>query len=781
MCTGIPGLLRSCFLSTFFLSIAAAADLAGHVRDPQQRPVPGATVSIFSRESAEAAISATTDASGNYAFHQLAEGVYLLRAEAVGFASFVANDVNVPGSGFDISLRIASVQQQVVVTASGTAQAPEEVARTVTVIDLADADNRDVLTLADAVSLAPGVRVQQSGGEGQLTAIRVRGMRVQDTSVLVDGMRLRDAGAPQGDPSGIVQDILFVNPNRIEVMNGAGSSLYGTTAIGGVVNILTDEGGGRTHGLLGVEGGSLGTVRGRAQLGGALLADHLQYSVGLTHVNVSSGVDGNDAFRDTGLQGRAGYRFSPAAQLSARLLAADSFSQQNSSPSQLGVLPATGIVTAIPFVNFTPGPNDPDSRRAGRFLAGALTLSGQPEAKLNYSLSFQTLVVSRRYNDGPGGVDFQPLGNTRTLYNGHIQTANGQVNYQFSRTNLLTAGYEFEHEAFANNFSDTSDRTAANAVWAAQDSHALFILDQQRFFDGHLILSGGFRAQYFSLDRPQFLPVSGSPFTGSLAVSPPAAYTGDGSVAYFFKSSGTKLRAHVGRGYRAPSLYERFGTGFDSFFGYSTYGDPRLQPEHSVSFDAGLEQTFVRGRAYASATYFYNSLDKTIGFATITGNDPFGRFLGYFNTNGGLSRGVELTAAASPLSWLTFNAAYTFVNANERTAVIAGIRRTLVIPRHQFSLTAVARAGKRTTFSLDTLQSGDYLAAVFSSSFSPTRAYQFDGVKRLNAQVSYRLPLTEFKALRLFVRGENLTDQAYYEMGFRTPGRTAAGGVRFEF
>src|SRR5262249_7697833 len=157
--------------------IAPAADLTGHVRDPQQRPVHGATVSIFSRESAEA-ITATTDSNGRYVFHELAEGAYLLRAEVAGFASFVANEVSVPGSGFEVALQLASVQQQVVVTASGTAQAPEEVARTVTVVDLADADNRDVVTLADAVSLTPGVRVQQSGGEGQLTAIRVRGMRV---------------------------------------------------------------------------------------------------------------------------------------------------------------------------------------------------------------------------------------------------------------------------------------------------------------------------------------------------------------------------------------------------------------------------------------------------------------------------------------------------------------------------------------------------------------------------------------------------------------------------
>ncbi len=78
----------------------------------------------------------------------------------------------------------------------------------------------------------------------------------------------------------------------------------------------------------------------------------------------------------------------------------------------------------------------------------------------------------------------------------------------------------------------------------------------------------------------------------------------------------------MGRGYRAPSLYERFGSGFDSFFGYTTYGDPRLAPEHSIAFDAGIDQTFAKGRVRASATYFYTTLQQVIAFATLTGPIP---------------------------------------------------------------------------------------------------------------------------------------------------------------
>src|SRR4029077_15893939 len=98
-----------------------------------------------------------------------------------------------------------------------------------------------------------------------------------DTAVLVDGLRLRDAAGTQADASGVLQDLVVTNTSRIEVLRGAGSSLYGTDATGGVVNIVTDEGGGRTRGSVGFEGGSLGSVRGTARVAGGLGSDRVQY------------------------------------------------------------------------------------------------------------------------------------------------------------------------------------------------------------------------------------------------------------------------------------------------------------------------------------------------------------------------------------------------------------------------------------------------------------------------------------------------------------------------
>jgi len=116
---------------------------------------------------------------------------------------------------------------------------------------------------------------------------------------------------------------------------------------------------------------------------------------------------------------------------------------------------------------------------------------------------------------------------------------------------------------------------------------------------------------------------------------------------------------------------------------------------------------------------------------------------------------------------------------------VAPVLRTFVIPRHQFSATVAQRIGPRILLTFDTLDSGDYLAPVFGDGSSPNffaeRVLRFAGVRRVNAGASYRLPLGEFKAARFYVRGENLLDQNYFENGFRTPGRTALGGMQIEF
>jgi vitamin B12 transporter len=347
----------------------------------------------------------------------------------------------------------------------------------------------------------------------------------------------------------------------------------------------------------------------------------------------------------------------------------------------------------------------------------------------------------------------------------------------------VSGGYEFEAETYANDNIDFTNAAAFSAANATQVSHALFVQDQVTLAGGRLEIGGAFRAQFFSLDAPMFLPAASAPYQGVTFTAPPPAYTGDGSIAYFLRSSGTKLRAHVGRGYRAPSLFERFGAGFDPTFGYSVYGDPLLKPEHSIEGDAGVDQTFWHDRLKASAAYFYTSLDNVITFDTSglinPATDPFGRSIGYINVEGGISRGAEVSAAVSPVRSLNVATAYTYVNAMERTPIVGDVLQTFVIPRNQFSILATERATPRLLVTFDTLASSNYVAPVYGETV--TQVYRFGGIHRLNFGASYRLPLSEYRAVRFFARIENVLGQTYFESGFPTPGRTGMAGMQVEF
>ncbi len=762
----------------------SGASLRGTVKDPQGWPVPGTALTLFSRTGA-AGGATTSDSAGAYQFEELPPGDYLLRAESSGFAQSLIENIHLSDGAAEtrgVNLSIAQAHDQVVVTASSTPQAPEHVSRAVSVIDRSDADARDAASLSDTVALTPGVRVQQLGGPGAFTTIQIRGLRTEDTAVLVDGLRLRDASATQADASGLIEDLLLTDASSVEVMRGSGSSLYGTNAIGGVVNVITDQGGGRTRGSVLLEGGSLGTFRGRAQLAGGFLNDRIQYSLGLTDTDVTNGVGGDAPFRDLSTQGSVTFHFSPSLRLTARLFGADTFSKVLGEPNILGSPTGQGIVNAN-TTTFAPASDNPDSTRAARFVTAALILNGAASPTLDYSLSYQLVSNGRRYGDGPAGAGYQPSSSTRSLYDGRIQTVGAQAHYRLGRFNLLSGGYEFERESFANDNTQQYIPAAASATNVTQLSHSVFVQDQAQFFGDRLQISGAFRAQFFTLQTPVFSPLASAPYQGIAFPSPTSAYTGDGSAAYFFRRTGTKLRAHVGRGYRAPSLFERFGVGYDPVYGYSVYGDPRLQPEHSMSLDAGFDQTFLHGRLKTSGSYFYTWLQEVINFNTsgliAPATDPFGRYIGYLNTRGGISRGIEMSAAYAPTKSLNMIAAYTFVNAIERTPIIGNVLQTLQIPHNQFSVAVTEQASSRLLLTFDTIDSSSYLGPIYGD--TGTRVFRFGGLHKVNLGASYRIPLQDYHAIRLFVRANNIFNQTYFENGFATAGRTALGGLQYEF
>ncbi|HEV2764157.1 MAG TPA: TonB-dependent receptor plug domain-containing protein, partial [Pyrinomonadaceae bacterium] len=565
---------------------ADGARIEGRVTDAGGGALSGATVTLYAREARpEARLSTQTDEAGRYSFARLAAPAeYIVEARAEGFARAPARVVRLARGAsvtLDIALDVAALREEVVVTAADAPQPVDEVSKAVTVVGRREVEERDEASVAEALRTVPGLRVQQLGGPGSFTTIKTRGLRNQDTAFLIDGLRFRDVTAERGDASGFLSDFLFTDASRVEVLRGSGSSLYGTNAVGGVVNVVTEEGGGPFRGSLLAEGGSLGTFRGRAQVsGGAGEADRLAFSAAVSHLNVSRGVDGDDAARTTNAHGRALLRLTPTSTLSARVYAGDSFVQLNDNPQAVGVNAST-LVVARPLsreelrryesgvsvgqlnlggANFIPAANDPDNSRAARFLTAALTFAQRASESFGYSLTYQGLRTRNSFREGPSGTSpFEPFGNTAADLEGRVHTLNARTDFRLGRHNFVTAGYEFEHEDFENRALAASPSDNFS-LGVSQRSHAVFVQDQLRLLEDRLQLSAAFRAQFFSLGRPRIEPSAGAPYAGLDFEAPPDAYTGDGSVAYLFRSTGTKLRAHVGNGYRAPSLYERFGT-----------------------------------------------------------------------------------------------------------------------------------------------------------------------------------------------------------------------------
>ncbi|HEX9919675.1 MAG TPA: TonB-dependent receptor plug domain-containing protein, partial [Pyrinomonadaceae bacterium] len=417
-----------------------AAAIGGRVTDAQGAAVAGAIVTLYGRAPQLRRLTAVSDAGGAYRFESLAAGEYLIEADARGFAPAVAQKVRAERgqtTALDLTLEVAGVRAEVVVTAADTPQPVDEVSKAVTTIGERELEERDEYSIPEALRVVPGLRVQQLGGPGALLSIKTRGLRNQDTAVTIDGLRFRDPSSPQGDASGYLSELHTTNVSRVEVLRGSGSSLYGTNAIGGVVNIITDEGGAPLRGSLLAEGGGLGLFRGRAQMAGGTSANRVVYSAGVSHLNVARGIDGDDAARTTSGQGRVRFQLTPTAMLTARLYAADSFAQLNEDArpvSGAALFMPAGVVRAVPLsraelrrfelgtpafqlangaATFIPATNDPDAARATRFFSGALLFTQRLTESFGYTISYQGNRTSGAFYDGPAGTGFEPFGTTR--------------------------------------------------------------------------------------------------------------------------------------------------------------------------------------------------------------------------------------------------------------------------------------------------------------------------------------------------------------------------------
>ncbi|MGE3467626.1 MAG: TonB-dependent receptor, partial [Pyrinomonadaceae bacterium] len=526
--------------------------------------------------SAVETFTTQTDSEGNYSFDNVPDGRYLL-AYSDKRASVIVDGGQVT---------IAELAE-IVVVAADAVQPMEQVSKTVHTIAGQEMRDRADFTLLDSLRTIPGLRVQQLGGFGRTASIKSRGLRNQDTALLIDGIRFRDVAAITGDASPFLSDLTLTSVSRVEVLRGAGSSLYGTNAVGGTIDFRTPEARRGTHGQIAGAAGGLGLGRFRGLISHGVESGRFGLGAGVSRTVYTKGIDGNDDAHNTIFQARIDANPFARTNISGRIFFSDADVRLNTSPNTLGVLPPSNaaIIDAQPGLNFTTDVDDPDNRQLSRFFSGQVTVNHALSEQFLFAGYYQGLKTRRNNTNGPLGVGFQPFSGAdeTDLFEGSVHTLNGSFTFAPNSATRTTFGYEHEREDFGN------DHITVNAadnfsVLAKQSSNTVFIQQMAGFREGQLQFAGGLRAQFFSLGSPVFAPVSNPTYANLDLDDPPTAFTADGSVSYYFRSTRTKIRAHVGNGYRVPSLYERFASFY--FFGsFSSSGNPDLEPERSLAAD----------------------------------------------------------------------------------------------------------------------------------------------------------------------------------------------------
>ena len=743
------------------------------VTDPAGAAVPDAAVRLASSTGAQRHV--TTDSSGRARFDALAGGTYFVEVDATGFARAArriavwSDDATVV-----VPLALGGIAEHVVVTAVGRPQTTGDLAKSLTVIDADEIDARGEFAVADALRTAAGATVQQLGGPGSFASIKLRGLREQDTAVLIDGARMRDASSPQGDATAFVGELYVASLDRIELLRGSGSSIHGSHAVGGAVNLITRAAGDRPSVDVAAQAGGLGFSRATVH-GGGSLGSRLSLNAGVAYTRAREGVGGDDRSSNTSVQGRVDARLPRGARATARVYSSDAASSVNESPSAIGVLPPSGYVIAS-SATFLPGADDPDNTRDSTFVSSLFRLEGSAAGAIAYTVSLHHLSTDRLFRDGPRGVSaFEPAAATSSRFKGGVTTLEVRADREWSVRQITTAGYEFEREAFESEARPVN----ATLAWDArirQNSHALFL--QHEIGAGAARVAGSIRGQAFTLDSVALTPAERAPFAAGEFEAPPRALTADVAAVWAPTPAHTRFRAHAGSSYRAPAAFERAGVSFGSR-GYSVFGDPRLAPERAVSFDAGVDQPLFDGSATVSATWFRTRLTRVIAFGSVDrATDLFGRSSGYRNADGRTASGLEVGISCRPLRDVRATLAYTFVDAPPPAGDRDALPRAAAIVAHQFAALVTWLRGPL-QLSIDLESAGDHYVTLFHAT-AGARAYRFDGIRRADISASYRLSRSTPR-LRLVGTVENLFDRERFVQGFAAAGRVARGGAAVTF
>lgn len=568
--------------------------------------------------------------------------------------------------------------EPVVVTATRIEVPLEEIGKTVTVITSEQLEEQKATSLVNALQNVPGLLAKQQRGPGGLASIKIRGLDSEYTQILIDGLPLRDPSDPQGSAVEFMDDILIENIERIEIVRGSSSTLYGSDAIGGTINIITKKGTARPEFFALFDGGSMSTYQEVAGMRGMI--GSVKYSLTGKRVD-SDGIDDHDTYSATSVAGRFGVDFSQDTSLAMQLKYADSEVDLNDAP---GI--ADGVLLREQ--------DDPDDAKEKTLLSGGIVLTQQISENFDYTLKFGYVDVERTLIFGPEGDEFGF--ESETTYSGNTLNAEFQSNYSLNDTHLITLGYEYEAEEFEQDLGTRKDRPDATR-------HGVYLQDSLVFPDERMNIVPGVR--YMDHDQ------AGDRIDWEV------------SMSYLPGESGTRLHSHIGTGFRAPSLYELYGA---SVFGGTLFefGNKDLEPEESLGWDIGITFNLLEEKVLLDITYFSSNFDKIIGFGTV----------GYENIDGGESKGLEVEASYVLTDALRVTGSYTYADTED-----ANGEKFFGVPEHEVGLNINYRFLEKFDANLAVTLRGKEEVPLFDSTTFTSERYENDGFTTVDFALDYAL------------------------------------------
>jgi vitamin B12 transporter len=626
---------------------------------------------------------------------------------------------------------LAEPADTVVVTASRVPVPASTAGSSVSVIDREQIEKRQSVFAVDLLQDVPGVAVSQSGSIGSQTQVRIRGSEANQVLVLVDGIRAND---PAGNDEFGFQDLTTWDIERIEVVRGPQSALWGSDALAGVINVITRRSGGElsTGGF--AEYGSFDTVAAGARVGGTLLSTR----VGLSASVVDS--DGTNTSRTGGEQD--GYD-----NKTATLTLAGS-PLDNLELTFVGrYTDATKMFDGTDFL-VTGLPADTGDRAANTFgyygAGAALDLLG--------GRWIQSLRATLATTDTDNSNEYGENGSTASdKYGIHYQTTYyvaPPTSDSAGQSVTLAADYEqqeFSQRGLASPFGDPNQdqdlsTTSLVAEYIAAPLRQTSVSVSVRYDDN-------------------------SDFDDVTTYRVTSAWTA--------ASLGTRIHASYGTGQKAPTFIERFGFYPDQFI-----GNADLKPEESKGWEVGVEQPLVDRRVTVGVTYFNEVLQNEVnGFVF----DPDTLLFTAENLAGDSNRrGVEVIAEARPFDNLSLSASYTYLDATQPDPVTGSDTREIRRPAHTASLNAnLGLLNNRLDLNLNLAYAGNR-TDIFFEVVPPYGAdvVDLDAYTLARIAASYRLT----GQLQIYGRIDNLFDTGYEDVyGYATPGIGAYGGLRLDF